>query len=298
MKELLGESFRWKKIDFLKALLGTFLFAFAINIFIVPKDLYNGGILGVSEIIRSLILQIFHLHTTFDFSGIINFIINIPLLIYAYNKVSKTFFARTLYCVFFQTIFLSLIPTNISLALDETITNVVLGGIIAGIASGFILSSQASGGGTDIIGIALASKNRKLSVGKVGFMCNVLVFVTAGILRSVDTMVYSIIYSGVMMFVLERTHDQNVCTSAMIFTKVKPTKITSYIKNEINRDATTWEGVGLYQNDKTYICYVVLSRYELLLLEKNLKNIDEEAFLIKDENVKVNGNFEKKLITK
>ncbi|MBQ6539248.1 MAG: YitT family protein [Bacilli bacterium] len=290
--------FKWRKIDFLKALLGTFLFAFALNIFIVPKDLYNGGILGVAELMRSVILQVFNLHTTFDFSGIINFIINIPLLIYAYNKVSKTFFARTMYCVLLQTIFLSIIPTTINLALDETITNVVLGGIIAGIGSGFILSTQASGGGTDIIGIALASKNRKLSVGKVGFICNMLVFVTCGILRSVDTMVYSIIYAGVLMFVLERTHDQNVCTSAMIFTKDKPTQITDYIRNELNRDATIWEGIGLYQEDKTYVCYAVLSRYELLRLERNLKEIDEEAFLIKDEDIKVNGNFEKKLIVK
>lgn len=294
----MSELFKWEKIDFFKTLLGTFLFAFALNIFIVPKGLYNGGVLGASEILRSLILQVFNLHTTFDFSGIINLIINIPLLIFAYNKVSKTFFVRTLYCVLLQTIFLSIIPTNYSLALDETITNVVLGGIIAGIGSGFILSSQASGGGTDIIGIALASKNRKLSVGKVGFICNLLVFITCGLIRSIDIMVYSIVYAGVLMFVQERTHDQNVCTSAMIFTKEKPTVITNYIKNEINRDATTWEGVGLYKNDKTYICYVVLSRYELLLLERNLKEISEDAFLIKNETVKVNGNFEKKLITK
>ena len=294
----MSELFKWRKIDFLKALLGTFLFAFAINIFIVPKDLYNGGLLGASQLLRSFILQAFNLHTTFDFSGLINLFINIPLLIYAYNKVSKTFFARTLYCVFFQTLFLSIIPTNITIALDETITNVVLGGIIAGIGSGFILSSQASGGGTDIIGIALASKHRRLSVGKVGFICNVIVFITCGIMRSIDVMVYSIIYAGVLMFVQERTHDQNVCTLAMIFTKDKPTKILDYIKYEINRDATTWEGIGLYQNDKTYICYVVLSRYELILLERNLKEIDENAFLIKEDTIKVNGNFEKKLITK
>ena len=100
------------------------------------------------------------------------------------------------------------------------------------------------------------------------------------------------------MFVQERAHDQNVCTSALIFTKHKPTHITNYIKNELNRDATTWEGIGLYQNDKTYVCYVVLSRYELLLLERNIKEIDEEAFLIKNESVKIDGNFEKKLITK
>ena len=292
----MSELFKWRKIDFLKTLLGTFLFAFAINVFIVPKGLYNGGILGASELIRSFILQAFNLHTTFDFSGIINFFINIPLLVYAYNKVSKTFFVRTLYCVLFQTLFLTIIPTTISISLEETITYVVLGGIIAGIGSGLILSSQASGGGTDIIGIALASKNRNLSVGKVGFICNILVFITCGITRSVEVMVYSIIFAGILMLVQEKAHDQNVCTSAMIFTKKYPKEILDYIQKEINRDATTWEGVGVYQNDKTYVCYVVLSRYELLLLERNIKDIDNEAFLVKHEDVRVNGNFKKKLI--
>ena len=37
----MSELFKWRKIDFIKTLLGTFLFAFAINVFIVPKGLYK-----------------------------------------------------------------------------------------------------------------------------------------------------------------------------------------------------------------------------------------------------------------
>ena len=290
------EYFKWDKIDFIKDLIGTFLIAFAINTFIVPKGLYNGGVLGLSELLRSFIVSAFHLHTTYDFSGILNFLINVPILIFAYNKISKIFFRRTLLSIILLTAFLSIIPTTGYVVLDEKITYVLLGGIVAGVGSGLILSTSSSSGGTDIIGIALASKNRNLSVGKIGFVCNLLVFITCGITRSVDVMIYSIIYASIVMLVQEKTHDQNVCTMAMIFTKNKPTKIINYIINELDRDATTWEAIGIHQNDKTYVCYVVLSRYELQLLERNIKEIDEEAFLVKNEEISIRGNFKKRLV--
>jgi uncharacterized membrane-anchored protein YitT (DUF2179 family) len=173
---------------------------------------------------------------------------------------------------------------------------VLLGGIVAGIGCGLILSAGSSSGGTDIIGIALASKNRNLSVGKIGFICNLFVFITCGITRSVDVMIYSIIYASIVMIVEEKTHDQNVCTVATIFTKNKPNKIKDYILNELDRDATIWEAIGAHQNDKTYVCYVVLSRYELQLLERNIKDIDEEAFIVKNEDIRITGRFKKRLV--
>ena len=130
MKKEFKNIFEWGKIDFLKAFIGTLLFCIGLNIFIIPNNLYNGGILGLSEIIRSLINDIFNINTSFDYSGIINLIINIPLFILAYFKIGKTFFARSVYCVLLQTIFLSIIPIPDKLVVEELITSVLLGGFI------------------------------------------------------------------------------------------------------------------------------------------------------------------------
>ena len=48
MGKMLDKLFKWSVKDLLKATLGCFLFAFAVNIFLVPNDLYNGGILNVT----------------------------------------------------------------------------------------------------------------------------------------------------------------------------------------------------------------------------------------------------------
>lgn len=297
IKNQIEDIFKWDYKELLKAIIGTFLFAFAINMFIVPNALYNGGILGISQLLRSLLISITKISPNFDISGLINLLINIPLFILAYQKVSKTFFARTAVCVIAQTIFLTFIPTLETPLVEELITSVLIGGILAGIGSGMVLSAGGSGGGTDIIGIVVSSKNRKLSVGKLGLFINVVIYGICGILYGIQTMIYSIIYTVFATLIIENTHEQNICSTAIVFTKEKPTMILDFVKKELDRDATYWEATGGYQSSKTYICYIVLSKYELQRLERNLHDLDKNAFLVMADGVGINGNF-KKVLTK
>ena len=103
MKEVnkfLKKYFHWDAKELLQSLIGIVLFALAVNIFIVPNSLYNGGVLGISQLIRSVLEQWFSF--PFDVAGVIYFIINVPLFFLAYKLLSKTFFRRTLVCVFLQ----------------------------------------------------------------------------------------------------------------------------------------------------------------------------------------------------
>lgn len=294
--KLLHKTFRWNSKDLIKAITGALIYALAINLFIVPNSLYNGGILGISQLLRTIIIETFNLELTFDFAGIINFLINVPLLFIAYKMISKTFFGRTVICVIFTTIFLTIIPIPEKALIDDLLTNVLIGGILCGLGSGKLLSSHGSGGGTDIIGIALSMKNRNLSVGKIGGTINLFIYAICGILYGIPTMIYSIIYAVISSLIVDNTHEQNIISYVMIFTKKYPEVITDYIQNELNRDATICEGTGAHNKTKTYICYSALSKYEVQKLERNIKLLDKDAFMIKNEGVGVDGNFQKHLI--
>lgn len=123
MKKI-NQLLNWNYMDFIKAIVGSFIFCFAINLFIVPNNLYTGGILGISQIIRSFVIDVFKINTSFDFSGIIYYVINVPLFIVAYKSIGKTFFFRTLFAVSIQSIMLSLIPCR--LLIDDVLANVVI----------------------------------------------------------------------------------------------------------------------------------------------------------------------------
>ena len=277
------------------AILGTLLFAIAINLFIVPNQLYNGGILGLSQLLRSLLVTLFDINLARDISGIINFILNVPLFFLAYKYISKTFFRRTLVCLLFQTIFLTIVPTPSKPILDELITCVIIGGIIGGFGGGMTLSASGSTGGTDIIGILLSMKSRRFSVGKIGLSINIIIYIICGLLFGVPIALYSIMYSVIYNMVVDNTHEQNICSYVMIFTKKMPKKIIEFIKDELDRDATFWEGIGGFNSSKTYICYSALSKYEVQRLERHLNELDKDAFMIKNEGISIDGNFKKYL---
>ena len=288
IKELLN----WKLEDIIKMIIGTFMFCIAINVFVVPNNLYTGGVLGISQLIRSVITSIFKIELDFDISGLIYYIINIPLFIVAYKNLSKPFFYRTLLVITIQTILLSIIPTES--IVKDTLTNILVGGLLGGAGLGIILSCGASTGGSDIIGLIIAKKNNELSVGKLGLIINLFVYSITGLLYGLETMIYSVIYSFIDNLTIDKMHEQNICSTAFIFCKTNPKEINDYIKNELGRDFTYWDAKGGYDDSRTYIIYTALTKYELIKLERKIKESDFNAFMIKSEGIGIKGEFEKK----
>jgi uncharacterized membrane-anchored protein YitT (DUF2179 family) len=187
---------------------------------------------------------------------------------------------------------LSLIPTTP--IVTDVLTNVLVGGLLGGTGLGIVLSCGASTGGTDIIGFIFAKKNNELSVGKLGLMINIVTFSVAGIMYGLPTMIYSIMYSFVDSLTIDKMHEQNICSTAFIFCKKNPKDINNYIKNELGRDFTYWDAKGGYDDSRTYIIYTALTKYELIKLERKIKECDFNAFMVKSEGVGIKGEFEKK----
>ena len=82
--------FKWTWSQASKAIIGEILFAIAVNVFIVPFGLYNGGIIGISQLIRSFLISTFNIHTSFDFAGIINFLIRSSDFLITHKNFEKS----------------------------------------------------------------------------------------------------------------------------------------------------------------------------------------------------------------
>ncbi len=296
MKKLnsrLYKTFKWNTKELIQNTIGLIIFCIGINIFIEPNHLYTGGILGLAQLLNKFINDLTGINTYL--TGTFYLIINIPLLITAYFAISKSFCARTIFTVLLQTLVLHLIPIPTQPLVNDILTNVLIGGVLVGVGIANILSATGSTGGTDIIGIILTNKYKSFSVGKFAMAFNAIIFGISGILYGLSIMIYSIMYSIVENLSIDRLHDQNVSTYITIFTKEKPVEIIDFINNELDRGGTTWEGKGIYDNSKTFITSIVLSRYELHKLEQLIKAKKLKVFMIKNDYVGVEGNFEKRI---
>ena len=293
--KFLHKIFKWKPKHIISAILGIAIYSLAVNLFVVPNHLYSGGVLGISQLLRSVAITVFNLDIKYDFAPIIYYVINIPLFIIAYRHISKTFFSRTLLCVTIQALLMAIIPIPEKPIVDDVLTCVLIGGILDGIGMGILLSAGASSGGTDIIGVLLSSKFKSLSVGKIGLGINLVIYTISGILYGVPIMIYSMVLSTFGNIALDQTHKQNISSFAVIFTKTHPKKMIEFISNELYRDATYVKATGGYTETPTYITYVALSKYELERLTRHLDEFDEKAFLIKQDGIGVTGEFLKHL---
>lgn len=274
-------------------IIGAFLFCLGVNLFISPLDLYNGGVVGISQIIRTIIVDYFPSLKNFEIAGIINFIINIPLLLIAYKSISKKFFVRTVVSVVSQTIFFTVITVPSTAIIDDPLAACLIGGIITGAGIGITLKAGGSGGGIDILGVYFTQKYKNFSVGKLGIIINSIIYGICAILFELPTAIYSVIYTTFFSLIVDRIHYQNINTTAMIFTKMK--NIESGIMSEMGRGVTCWKGEGAYTGEESKILVTVISKYEINQLKRIVLEKDPKAFIIFNEGLSVTGNFEKRL---
>ena len=280
--------------DYTMILIGSALFAASINLFVVPVNLYNGGIVGLSQIFRTVLVSGMNLNFSFDIAGVINFLINVPLFVMAYRSLSRKFFLGTLLSLITQTVCFSLIPIPAVPILDDVLASLIIGAIVGALGIGMTLVSGASGGGTDIVGVYAALHWKSFSVGKLQLLFNALVYCLCAFLFDLPIAIYSIIYAAVYSFVLDKVHLQNIEMSLMIFTK-NP-EIKSRILKDFVRGVTYWKGLGAYTQTETEVLVTIVSKDEVNDLRRMITQMDPKAFIIVNEGLQITGNFIKRLV--
>ena len=280
--------------DYTMILIGSALFAASINLFVVPVNLYNGGIVGLSQIFRTVLVSRMNLNFSFDIAGVINFLINVPLFVMAYRSLSRKFFLGTLLSLITQTVCFSLIPIPAVPILDDVLASLIIGAIVGALGIGMTLVSGASGGGTDIVGVYAALHWKSFSVGKLQLLFNALVYCLCAFLFDLPIAIYSIIYAAVYSFVLDKVHLQNIEMSLMIFTKNPEIKIR--ILQDFVRGVTYWKGLGAYTQTETEVLVTIVSKDEVNDLRRMITQMDPKAFIIVNEGLQITGNFIKRLV--
>lgn len=271
--------------------IGAFLFSFGLNIFIVPLGMFSGGVVGIAQIIRSVISN--YISLDFDIAGILNFVLNLPLFLLAYRNISRKFFWRTAFCVILEMVFMSAIPIPVHPIIEDVLAACLIGGICCGVGIGTVLRAQGSGGGIDILGFYYSLKKPGFSVGKLSIFINAIIFAICAYLFDVPTAIYSILYTVCMSLVMDKIHYQNINMTVMIFTK--NIDVQQQIIKHMRRGVTYWKGAGAYTNNETFILVTAISKYEVPQIKKIIKETDPNAFMIFNEGMSISGNFEKRL---
>lgn len=278
----------------LGSILGAFLYAVGVNLFVVPASLYTGGVVGICQVIRTLLVEYLHLpFQNLDIAGIIYYLINIPIFILAFTRIGKRFFVKTLITVTVMSASLAVVP--VVPVVDDVMAACVVGGIISGAGVGLILRMGSSGGGMDVVGVMVTKWKKDFSVGKINLLVNLVLYGSCLFLFDVEIVVYSIIYAAVYSVAMDKIHIQNINVEVNVITKANTDELEKEVFQELGRGITKWKSMGAYTHQQSHILYIMLSKYEVNRLKTIIHKYDPHAFIVVNEGVSVDGNYLKKL---
>ena len=256
--------------DYSWIILGCFLAAIAIQTFLFPNQLIDGGIVGVSLIFARLFGN--------EYLPIFLVVFNLPFLYLAFRYIRRTFVIHMLVAVVIFAFFLLLLEKMPSFSGDP-LEIIVIGGAILGAGAGLIIRYGGCLDGTEILAI-LINRKKGFTVGQVVLFFNIFIFAAYGIifydwhiaLRSLMTYVVAF---KMMDFVIVGLDELK---SVMIIT-TKPKEIGSVIMNELGLGLTIMHGKGGFSGEAREILFIIVERLDLAELKEIILREDPTAFI-------------------
>ena len=254
-----------KKLIFLS--IGAFVAAFALECFLVPNNIIDGGIVGISMIISYI--------TKFNL-GLLIFIINIPFICLAFTKLGKKFVLQTFYALAMLAVALNLFAGfHIT---EDLLLATVFGGIILGTGVGIVLKNEGSLDGTEILSLVL-SKKFGLSVGEIIMAFNIFIYMGAGLVFGWNKAMYSILTYFIAFRVIDVVSEGLNSSKSIRIISDKAYEIGQELIESLDIGVTYLNGIGGFSGAEKTIIYCVASRLEMSKIKETVKNIDPTAFM-------------------
>jgi uncharacterized membrane-anchored protein YitT (DUF2179 family) len=279
--------------QYINVIVGSILLSLGIWLFVTPTGINFGGLIGLAQIINYFLRMFISIPSSINTLGIINFLLNIPLFIIAFRIMHKEFCFKTVISLAIQTVLLSVLPALSQPIVEDMVLNVVFAAIICGIGVGLALSGSGCCGGMDIATVCIVKKNPDFKTGMLSIYFNIVLFSICLLWNDLATILYSVIFVGLLYTTADRFHSQNINVTYLVFTKNKQLK--HMIMDTMGRGVTYWNGKGAYTDNDTEILYVAINKYEVPQLNKIIHDADPDAFVTLSQGSLIHGGFEKRL---
>ncbi len=258
---------------------GATIAAVALDLFLIPNAIIDGGVIGISLLINYL--------TGMGF-GILVLIINIPFLLSGYRRLGKGFLIASLFSIVTLAIAERFLH-HIEPITDEPLLATVFGGLILGAGVGIVIRNAGALDGTEILGIII-SKTFPFSVGEFVMFINIFIFAWAGFILGWEQAMLSIL----TYYIASKTIDivgqgiLNETKAALIVSDVSA-DIADQIEESLKRDVTKLYGQHNHREADTQVLYVIITRLEVAKLKQIVFDSDPRAFTTIMDTQEVHG---------
>ena len=259
--------------------LGAFIVAFALEMFLLPNKIIDGGVIGISMMVSYI--------TKLNL-GMLIFCINIPFMLLALKSLGKKFILYT-----FIATFLLSCTTNIVVGMPPVTNDLLLatifGGIFLGLGVGLILRNSASLDGTEMLSIVLSKRLKIVSVGELLMGMNLFIYAAAGFLLGWERAMYSILTYFVASKVIDTVLEGLDKAKSVRIVSDYWEEIGDSIMKELNISVTYIKSKGGYSKQEKILTFCVVNKFDMPKLKEVIHNVDPRAFIVTEDVHEVEG---------
>ncbi|WP_374718917.1 YitT family protein [Parageobacillus toebii] len=163
-------------------IIGSMFLAIGINVFLVPHHLLDGGIIGISLIVK----YIWHVKV-----GLTIVLLSIPLYIMAWFYY-RPFFYNSLHGLLFSSLMIDIFSVLRGVIMLDPMISSIIGGVLVGIGIGIMLREETSTGGTDLLAQFIA-RMTNWNVGIIIFMMDAFIIAVGSLVIDSASFLYSFV---------------------------------------------------------------------------------------------------------
>lgn len=262
---------------------GAALASIGLEIFLIPNNIIDGGVVGIS-IMASYLSRLP--------VGLFLLVLNLPFLFLGYRQIGKTFALFTLYAVICLSIGVSLLHSFHGMT-DDDVLAALFGGVILGTGVGLIIRNGGSLDGTEIVAI-IFDRRTSFSIGEIVMFFNLFILSSAGVVFGWENAMYSLLAYYVAFKTIDVTIEGLNSTKGVFIVSQHYIAISDAIRARLGREYSIIKS----NDDKnyTYTIFVMVTRLEIAKLKLIVSSFDKDA-MIAISSVEIEGkHFRKKAI--
>lgn len=260
------------------------IYSLGMNFLVKPANLFPGGYGGVARLVSEVLLKYAHVNVSFS---IIYFLLNLITVLVVWRQIGPKFMIFSFIFVTYSSLFTAVIPVHV--VTEDILLASVFGGVISGIATGLVLRSNASSGGTDFIAIWMSTKFNKPTWNYV-MVGNAVILSVAGLLFGWDKALYSIIYQFVSTQIVSLMHQRYKYSRIDIITN-RPEEIRNLILLTSRHGITKVACEGMYTHKEHSMLIITVNTYQLQNVIKAIQQADPAAFITICTVDRIIGNY-------
>ena len=258
-------------IEISGTILGAFIIAIAVSLFLLPNKLSSGGVAGIATITYYLLNMSM---------GISMLLINIPLFLMSIWKVGKTFFVKSVIGTISLSIFTDILDKLTPLTEDKFLA-CIYGGILMGVGTAILLKVNSSTGGSDLARYIAKAYKPTVKVGEIIAILDIIIVVLNMIfLKEIEIGLYSAIAIYIMGKIIDILFEGIYFTKLIYIVSEKSEEIAKEIGKNIGRGTTGIYGKGMYTNKDKLILMCAVTRKDIAKAIQIIRKIDKKSFVI------------------